>query len=153
MAEINENILDLSGKIDKHFTIDKTGKAEVDEHTYVDCAPEGITRESIVAHNEYRDSFVAAATHAAGLAANAAAKKHKAIDEVSFSFPLAGKDAYNLEWQRSKEVPNGIGADAGTKTVFGHTTRGVQQTATKGSSGQMKAVLAAISENAKELLG
>jgi hypothetical protein len=39
------------------------------------------------------------------------------------------------------------------KTVFGHTTRGITQTATKGSSGQMKAVLASISDNAKELLG
>jgi hypothetical protein len=153
MADINETILDLSSKVGKHFTIDKEGKAAINEHVYVDSAPEGITRESIAAHQEYRDNFVVAATHAAGLAANEVAKKHKGIDEVSFVFPLSGKDTYNLEWQRTKEVPNGIGKDAGTKTVFGHTTRGITQTSTKGGSGQMKAVLFAISDNAKELLG
>lgn len=153
MSEINETVLGLSERLTKHFTVDKEGKTTVNEHSFVDCAPEGITRETIAAHIEYRDNYVAAATHAAGLAANAAAKKHKAIEEVSAVFPLGGKDTYNFEWQRQKEVPNGIGKEAGTKTVFGHTTRGVTHTATKGSAGQMKAVLAAISENAKELLG
>jgi hypothetical protein len=153
MSEVNQSTLDLSGKIGKHFTIDKEGKVAVNEHVYVDCAPEGLTRETIAAHQEYRDNFVIAATHAAAHAANAAAKKHKSIEEVSAVFPLAGRDTYKLEWLHHKEVPNGIGADVGMKTVYGHTTRSVVQMSTKGSSGQMKAVLAAISDNAKELLG
>jgi hypothetical protein len=153
MSEITAENLELSGKIASHFKIDKEGKPTINEHVYVDCAPEGITSESIQAHLTYRDNFVAAATHAAGMASNTAAKTHKTIEEISFQFPLGGKDTYNLEWMRSKEVPNGIGKEAGMKTAFGHTTRGITQTATKGSSGQMKAVLAAISENAKELLG
>jgi hypothetical protein len=153
MAEINETTTQYSERVAKHFTIDKEGKPTVNEHAFVETAPEGVTREMIEAVYTHRDNFIAGATHAAGLASNEAAKKHKGIEEIAFTFPLGGKDTYNLEWTRSKEVPNGIGKEAGMKTVFGHTTRGITQTATKGSSGQMKAVLAAISDNAKELLG
>lgn len=153
MSEVTNETLEMSSKIAKHFTIDKEGKPTINEHVLVDVAPEGITGESIAKHLKFRDDFVIAATHAGSMAAADAAKKHKNIEEVSFSFPLGGKDLFNLDWKRSKEVPDGIGKDAGTKTVYGHTTRGIHQTATKGSSGQMKAVLAAVSDHARELLG
>jgi hypothetical protein len=109
MAEINETTTQYSERVAKHFTIDKEGKPTVNEHAFVETAPEGVTREMIEAVYTHRDNFIAGATHAAGLASNEAAKKHKSIEEIAFTFPLGGKDTYNLEWTRSKEVPNGIG--------------------------------------------
>jgi hypothetical protein len=151
-ADLKPEVVELAGKIGKEITLSNDGVATVPDDLYVRNMPEGVTEESVRAHQKYDTQFVAASALAFGEAANKVAKKHKDLAESSLTVKTVGRDNIEVNWQRENTRPNPQ-VKGETITTFGRTTVAINQFADRGSSGDLSKVRKIIANRAKESFG
>lgn len=105
--ELKPHIVELSKKLAEVIKIDhKAGTAAIEADAYVKNMPEGVTKESTEAAEDYRKSFVAAGSHAFGMAAVEAMKKDKTSERYVLEAPMTGRDSVTFSLDRSKTSHN-----------------------------------------------
>ncbi|EKD22716.1 MAG: hypothetical protein ACD_84C00001G0008 [uncultured bacterium] len=152
---IKQHILDLSAEIAKGLKIDpKSDVVTVEEGLYVKLLPENLTKEQVIAVQEYNTRIAAAALHAVGTMAIPVMKKNADMKNISMSMPTVLKDSISVRIDRSRQVPDRDENNqvVGTKEKFGssfveYCMYGV------GSRGQIKAVKTLLSEQAMAAFG
>lgn len=142
--EIKKEVIDLSEKIGAELKISKDGSVERPDDLYEKLLPEGITMEQLKGIQAHNTDFIAAATHAFGQAATPVMKKNAELNSISLDIPTVGKDSLSLQFDRSKQVPNG---DGGMQTKYGSVSVKYDMYGA-GSRGQLKAVKQYLAEEA-----
>ncbi len=98
----------------------KTGNVEVRKDLYESLLPEGLDKKTVQLVQDHNTLFVAAAGLALGEVAIPAMKKNKDLDRATVSIAATGKDAFNLNFDRSRQVPDrNAEGGAGTRTKYG----------------------------------
>jgi hypothetical protein len=143
--ELKAEVLALSANISKAITIDnKAGTATAGETVYVDNLPEGLTQEVVKSVSDYNTTFVAASTHAFGVAAVDAFKANKKAERFAVEIPMIGKDNLSLSIDRTRESHNP--QDPTKKiTTYGNVTASLKMKAGD-NSGQFKLARTTIKE-------
>ena len=137
----------------KYITVSEAGVATADTGAIISAtAPEGITSETIKTVQEYTKAVHSATLLALGHAAAPAFAANPELKSVLGEFTW-GHDVSALEIARSKVVPAGLGADAGTREVFGYVQRGAYTSHAGQSGACYKQVKAAVSSMVSEALG
>jgi hypothetical protein len=150
---VKQDIINIAAAIKKDMTLDaKTGVITVNKDLYERLLPEGLTKDTIELVQQHNTEFAAAAGLAIGEVAIPAMKKHKELERVSVSIPTVQKDAFNLNFDRSRQVPDRNAEGGGTKTKFGSLGVEFQMYGAK-SRGQLGKVKEHLSSLALDALG
>ena len=103
---VSQPVLELTERISHGLTMDKkTGIAAVDEKTYVNLLPEGLTEEIVKQVQVHNMNFVAASLNALGEASIPVFKKQKDLPSTTLTVPMIGKDSITVNMERSSMVP------------------------------------------------
>jgi hypothetical protein len=132
----------------------KAGSVTVDKATYVRLMPANVTEEMVENVQAYNSLLVAAGSLAIGELAIPAMKKDKALDRITLTIPMTGKDYIGVAFDRSRQVPSRDAENNpnGTKTKFGSTSVEIAMYGTK-SRGQLLIVKNELAELAKAAFG
>lgn len=103
-----DTIRALADAVKKDFKIGEGGVVQVDKDFYQKSLPEGLTMADVDRVQKHNTNFVSAVGLALGEVGIDHFKKHKKEDEISVDF-VAGKDKVSLNFQRSKQFPDGKG--------------------------------------------
>jgi hypothetical protein len=119
----------------------KGGSAKAAKEAYVGALPEGQTEASIQQVREIDTNWMAGTALAAKELGMEAMKKNKALEHFSLTVAATGKDAFEAQFTKSKQVPNRLadGTTDGTKEQFGSVTARFDMYGA-GNRGQLKAV-------------
>ena len=156
MSKVNQDVQDLADKIKTGVQIDvKDGQAvaTIDDKLFVANLPETVPVETAKAYEQYRSTFLPAATKAFGEAGLSVLEKHKKIDSVTGSFQLLGKDTFETNLGRSATYPVPGNSDAAPITKFGVVTTKLTTYDARQKVGQLKAVIDEIGASALEAFG
>lgn len=119
--KISNEITELAEMISHRLTMDtNTGVASVDDSTYVDLLPDGITREVVEKVQHHTMNMSAAALLALGEASIPVLKENSSLKETKLSVPIVNKDSIDVSFGRTKDTPyvdsSGVGQ---IKTTYG----------------------------------
>lgn len=115
------------------------GKIVIDPNTYVQTLPESITVEQVKALHDHNANFFPAAVHALKAPVLKAMKKDKDIEKLQGSFPLIGKDTFDVTIERKRDFPV-IGSEGKTTTVYGNIKASLTTQAARANIGAFSAV-------------
>lgn len=110
-SKISETNLKLSETIKSGIKITKDHTVEIDPEAYIKTLPENLSKEIVEQVNQHNSNFFAASSHAFGHTAVDHMAKHKDVEVLSASFPLLGKDTWNVGVDRKKTFPNPANPD------------------------------------------
>jgi hypothetical protein len=119
----------------------KGGSAKASKDAFVSALPEGHTEESVQQIRENDTNWLAGTALAAKELGMEAMKKNKALDHFSLTVAATGKDSFEAQFTKSKQVPNRLadGTTDGTKEQFGSVSARFDMYGA-GNRGQLKAV-------------
>lgn len=112
---IPESIVALAQLAKEKMKVGEGGVIEVPKDFYEELLPDDLTMAQVKKVQEHNSNLVSAVGLAVGELGNKEFGKHKKFDEVSVEFN-ANKDKIGLNYQRSKQVPDGSG---GQQTKYG----------------------------------
>ena len=122
-SKIKPEVLALAAKIEASTKVDKkTGVSPDNDTAYAECLPENLTMETVTNVHDYDTTFVAAGTYVAGKLWIDAMKGNKSLEEGTTKFNMAGKNALEVNVQRSKSFQNPLVKDSEPVTKFGVVT-------------------------------
>lgn len=151
---VKPEVISMAAAIQADMKLDtKTGTVEVGKDLYKRLLPEDLTVETVERVQEHNTLFAAASGLALGEVAVPAMKKHKELDRASVSIPATGKDAFNHNFDRERQVPDRkADGTTGTKTKYGSLSSEFAFYGAK-SRGQMNKVKEHIGAKAVEAFG
>lgn len=148
---LKEPTMKMFDVVAKTLQIDEsTGVGTVSKETYEQTLPEGITIDTVKTLQEHNGYFIAAASKALGEAAIPVLKKNAELEKVTLSIPVGHKDQINIDFQRSRQVPDR--ESNGTKTKHGVLMASYDMYGSK-SVGDLKKVKTELAEAALKALG
>lgn len=142
--ELKDEVKTLAAALTKGITVKADGTTDVQKDLYTANLPEGLTEDTVKAVSTYNSTFVAAGAKAVGTLAVEAMAKHKAVDSVSASLSMTGRDHVDYTVHRQKEYPNPAGGDKIVKKGVVDASLHVQGGVTK--AGQLKIAREQIAE-------
>lgn len=148
--DLHEEVQKLADVLVKGIAVKADGTTEVQKDLYTANLPEGLTEETVKSVSKYNSTFVAAGAKAVGQLAVEAMAKHKAVDSVSASLSMTGRDHVDFTVHRQKEYPNPAGGDKIVKKGVVDASLHVQGGVTK--AGQLKIAREQIAELALKAL-
>lgn len=149
--KINAEVIKLSDLIKPGIKIAKDATVEIDPELYTKTLPEGLTKETVEQVNQHNSNFFAATTHAFGHTAVDHMKKHKDVEVLSASFPLLGKDTWNVGIDRKKTFPNPANPDQPIES-YGVVSAKLEINEARLKVGQLKQVKLELGEAALKAL-
>lgn len=152
--ELKATIAELSTKLAEHIKIAKDGSTTISDNLFEKHLPDGLTTDLVDKVKDYTTNFIAAGTHAFGVAAVDAMKGTKALTEVTTTIGLGGKDNMQVTTKREETFVNRIDPNNPVDvTKYGVTTVKIEQYGHSSSKGTLKAVRNAIGARAQEVFG
>ena len=150
-SKLNLHNAELSDRLQKALSVNKTGEVTVPENLFIDNRPESLTPENLKDAATYVGHFIPAFAHALGTVALPAITKHAAIETVRAAVPMMGKDVLEVKVHREKEFPN---PSAGGEKIkkYGVVEAKIDIHEGDGSKGQLKIVRQEIAEAYKAAL-
>lgn len=109
MSKLKPEITELSDKLQAALKITKEGLLddsvkEAVASLYTSNLPGDLTIDTVQAVRNYDTSFVAAGANAVGQAAIPVMTKNKDLQDVTVRFPMTGKDALEVNFNRDGSV-------------------------------------------------
>lgn len=105
----------------------ETGLPTLPDNAFELALPVGQTLESVKLAQKTATYFEAAANVTLGTAFIEAAKANPELQNYTATLPV-GHDKYHVNITREQQIPTGVGADAGKRTVYANTTSGIKST-------------------------
>lgn len=136
----------LAGKVGTYTA----GVASVDKNAFVELAPENI-REYIPLVQMWEKQFLAGASLAAAMANVGALAGDKSLEVAECTIPM-GDNSLVVKNVREMEIRDGLGADAGKKTVYGATKIAYEVDAAATGRGELKRIRTVVGQYATALL-
>ena len=151
---VKPEVISMAAAIQADMKLDnKTGIVEVGKDLYERLLPEGLDKKTVELVQEHNTLFAAASGLALGEVAVPAMKKHKELERVSVSIHATGKDTFNHNFDRSRQVPDRQpDGTTGTRTKYGSLGSEFGFYGTK-SRGQMSKVKDYLGAKAAEAFG
>lgn len=123
LPDLHEKTTGHSTALGNEFTVDIKGKTiEVASDIYERLLPQDLTMAQCRAVHDYEAHLAAGFVDAVATAALTAAGKHKGLDTVSASLPMAGRNRLDVTWTREVERNAGLpkeGQQPEKKIVYG----------------------------------
>ncbi len=148
--EISEDVKALANSIKEKIEI-KEGVVAADDKIYKDSLPEGITMDHVKQLREHNSKFFPAASLAVGELAIKEFKKDNKLETVTASFPMGGRDHFDVIFDRQKETRNPSTGETSMKYAALGASMVVH--AARASRGAMSVVKAHLDEAARAAYG
>ena len=154
-AKVKATVLDLSKALSADVKISAKGEVTLSDGIFEKHLPDGITPDIVKAVTAYEGEFIAAAAHAVGHHAVDTFKKHKGVESIAVTVPMAGKNTLDLSLERSRTFPGMVRDGVAGPEVVKYATMDVKYTVHEaaGSRGQLKQVRNSVNEAALAAYG
>lgn len=150
--KLSPEVVELSEKIKLGLSVEReTGIGSEKTDTYYDNLPEGVTRETDKAVDDYRSLYVPAAVKAAGDLHVEALAGNKKLTQATTQVKVGAYNELSVVTDRSKVFTNSFG-DGEKVTRYGNTTA-VYDVKAGNNSGDLKKARKLIAEAAAASLG
>ena len=149
-VSLSAEVLAMSEKMQKHFTVDKATGVGTEDDTYAKVIPDNLSPEIIKAVSDFNVNYIAAGAHVVGLAGVKAMKDNKKLDQVTAEFKMNGRDTVSYTMDRKVENKNSF-KPGETVTKFGAISTSIDIRAGKAGA-QLKNARKIINDLAAEQL-
>ena len=119
--KVSQEVMDLVAKLSPLLTLDKsTGIATLEEGTYVNLLPEGVTQKAYEQIQDHTKNMAAASLYALGTVSIPAWQENKDLAHTYLTVPMIKKDAIEIRMDRTNTVPakDANGNDT-TREIYG----------------------------------
>ena len=144
LPDLHEKTTAHSDAFAKELTVDvKAKRIEIASDIYERLLPEDLTIAQCRAVHDYEAHLVAGFVDAVATKALESASKHKTLDVVTASLPMAGRNRMDVTWTREVERNAGLpkeGEPTVKKTVYGTIVPKAIVTGFDGSIGELNKV-------------
>lgn len=155
-VKLNPATVEMKSKILEALTVPANGQIAGMDSIYESLLPEDLPVDLVRRLSTHNELFFAAAVDATGDAARSAAHTNAELKHVNVSFPMTGKDRFDIQWDHSAERNAGIapkGEVAPKKTVYGVMSAKLTVSGTDTSVGELNKVIKRQKQAAHDLFG